>query len=191
MPRPQSIVVAVLAGVLASVVLNACGGAAANQSAGASNNEQNFAQFAKCMREHGIEAKVQTGSQGGELRITGHAGKGTPQQMEAAQKACSRFQPKGGKGPNLTPAERAQRADQVLAFARCMRAHGINVPNPETSGGGIGIRIQGGINPNDPKFQQAQQACQKLLPQLKRTGAGNVTSSGPGPGGASLDQAGG
>jgi hypothetical protein len=191
MPCPQPPVLAVLAGVLASVLLSACGGASANPSAGASSNEQNIAQFARCMREHGIEATAVTGPDSGGLKITGRAGKGTPQQMEAAQKACARYRPNGGKGPNLTPAERAQRADQVLAFARCMRAHGIDVPNPETSGGHIGIRIQGGVNPNDPKFQQAQQACQKLLPQLKRAGPGNVTSGGPGPGGASLSQTGG
>jgi hypothetical protein len=49
-----------------------------------------------------------------------------------------------------------------LRFADCMRSHGVpNFPDP---GPGGGIQINGGINPQSPAFQSAQQACSKLLP---------------------------
>ncbi len=185
MPRPRFSFLAFLAGALATLALSACGGSGSptNPSASGESGENSPVKFAKCMREHGIEANVSTGPGGSSaLRITGHAGKGTPQQMEAAQKACARYQPKGGKAANLTPAERAQREDAVLAFAKCMRQHGIDVPNPETSGGRVGIEIQGGVDPNSPKFQEAQKACQGLLP--KRGGGPGTQTSDGGPAGA-------
>jgi hypothetical protein len=188
MHRAHLSVLAVVAGVLATVALSACGATpSTNASANGESGEQTAVKFAKCMREHGIEATAQVGPGASELRIGSRGGKGTPQQMEAAQKACARFQPKGGRGPNLTPAERAQREDQVLAFARCMRQHGIDIPNPETRGAGIGIRIKAGVNPNDPKFQEAQKACQSLLPKPP---GGASTSGGPGGGGPSLSSGG-
>jgi hypothetical protein len=58
---------------------------------------------------------------------------------------------------------------QFLAYARCMRSHGISdFPDPSTAGGGIGFSWQGGpgsdLNPNNPRFEAAKQGCQSLLP---------------------------
>lgn len=64
----------------------------------------------------------------------------------------------------------------ALAFATCMRAHGItNFPDPNGSGQLV-IKSQsgsgtGGVNPGSPQFQSASQACQHLMP-----GAGNSGS---------------
>ena len=49
-----------------------------------------------------------------------------------------------------------------IAFASCMRAHGINIPDPGSGGGGI--QLPAGANPQSPGFQSAQKACFKLLP---------------------------
>jgi hypothetical protein len=67
----------------------------------------------------------------------------------------------------------------ALAFARCMRQHGINVPDPNPNGGGIVVKGgPGTLNPDDPKFKAAQQACQKLLPNAGK--GGTLTNSGGG-----------
>jgi len=64
-----------------------------------------------------------------------------------------------------------------LAFAQCMRSHGVpNFPDPTTNSGG-GLQIQAtrragsgpslkvnGVSVNAPAFQSAQQACHSLLP---------------------------
>jgi hypothetical protein len=63
-----------------------------------------------------------------------------------------------------------------LAYAQCMRAHGVpDFPDPNAQGG---FAFAGGpksdLNPNSPAFQQANEDCQKFTPS---TGPG----SGPSP----------
>jgi hypothetical protein len=49
-----------------------------------------------------------------------------------------------------------------LAFAACMRSHGVpTFPDPSSGGG---IQLSGGINPQSPAFQSAQRRCGHLLP---------------------------
>jgi hypothetical protein len=54
--------------------------------------------------------------------------------------------------------------DAQLAFAECMRDHGIDVPDPETGGGGGGgaVRI-GGRGENPEEFQAAMEECNEFL----------------------------
>jgi hypothetical protein len=53
-----------------------------------------------------------------------------------------------------------------LAYAKCMRDHGISdFPDPQP-GGGIGISGDrgGDLDPDNPQFQAAADACKSLLP---------------------------
>jgi hypothetical protein len=166
---------------LASVALAACGGSGANANAtasGSQDNEQRIVNFARCMREHGVNISTPNGTNG-PMKVTGT----NPQVMEAAQKACARYRPGGGKVA-LTPAERAAREDALRNFARCMRAHGIELKTETRNGGGaIGIHIGGnGVNPQSPAFQAAQKACEGYLPTKLRQ-AGSKAGPGPGSGG--------
>ena len=53
----------------------------------------------------------------------------------------------------------------LAKFAACMRSHGEpNFPDPK-AGGQISISSASGIDPRSPRFQTAQQACQKLMPK--------------------------
>jgi hypothetical protein len=68
----------------------------------------------------------------------------------------------GGK-----PASSANRQDTAfegaLKFSKCMREHGIDMPDPQRVGKG-GIKLSGGkVNFNDPKMKSAQSACQKYM----------------------------
>ena len=92
--------------------------------------------------------------------------------VPAAQQACAKYNPKGGKAPS--PAQQ-QAVAQALKFSECMRSHGItDFPDPQvsSSAGGvrIGIKIQNGqssnLNPNNPRFQAEQKACQGEMPSL-------------------------
>ncbi len=59
---------------------------------------------------------------------------------------------------------------QFLAYSRCMRSHGVSdFPDPTTPpGGGVAFSIDGGsgseLNPSNPTFKAANQACRALLP---------------------------
>jgi hypothetical protein len=173
-----------LAGLALPVLaLGACGGSSLPTSSAANEQqaEVKLADFAKCLREHGVNAKASTGpgGEGHALRVNGAGGRAN---MEAAQKACKKYQPEPQK-LDLSPQEKVERAEAVEKFAKCMREHGIEV-HTSSSEGRISIQIHGkpggtGPNPESPAFQRAQQSCQRLLP-FKGKGAPAKRAGGPG-----------
>ncbi|HUC13830.1 MAG TPA: hypothetical protein VMS00_05200, partial [Acidimicrobiales bacterium] len=74
----------------------------------------------------------------------------------------------GGHKPASTGPSRGMA--QALAYARCMRSHGVpDFPDPTPfPGGGIAFQINAGsgsdLNHNSPKFKRADQACHSQLP---------------------------
>ena len=87
----------------------------------------------------------------------GVAGSGTGATTTTAASAANQGM------PTLTPAQRAAQ----LAYAECMRAHGVSdFPDPDSQGR---IRIHGGqgsdLNPDNPTFKNAQKACQSKQPK--------------------------
>jgi hypothetical protein len=180
------------AAVAATIGLAACGGSSSDPGGTPSSEraaaEQKAVKFAKCMREHGIDAQTSTapGGKGFAIRITKAAGggeiggrSGPPPQFVAAQRACARYRP-APLLEKLSPAQRAEMAQQALKFARCMRSHGVEVPDPG-SGGVIQPRD---VNPESPTFQAAQKACQGLahnLPMKMAFGGPGAHGGGPPP----------
>jgi hypothetical protein len=66
---------------------------------------------------------------------------------------------------NLSAAQIAQRRQQALKFVECLRAHGINVPDPAASGLRVGIvKALSNIDVNSPAFIKANTACASLRP---------------------------
>jgi hypothetical protein len=201
-PRPvrAAQLISMLAALAAGLLLVACGGSGSPSSSVASEQEgeTKLADFARCLREHGVEAEIGTPPGGGRALKLG--GKGAPAQgkMEAAQKACAKYRPQPKK-LNLSPQEKVQREEAVLKFAKCMREHGIEV-HASAAGGAIQIQIHGhpgsGPNPESPAFQSAQSKCQGYLPSKFGSGPpggakGSRQHEGSQRSGASLSIAGG
>src|SRR5579859_728386 len=118
--------------------------------------------FSACMRKHGVTNFPDPNGQG---VITIHSGMGIDPGSPAfgsARTACEKLLPNGGRP---TPAQIAQRQQQMLAFSACMRAHGLK-DFPDPSNGGLRIQVHPGsdLDPNNPTFQKAQQACQRYRP---------------------------
>jgi hypothetical protein len=64
--------------------------------------------------------------------------------------------------PSSTTGSRTD--SQTLAFANCMRAHGVpSFPDPSAGGGGVNLAGTG-INPQSPAFKTARQTCSRLTP---------------------------
>jgi hypothetical protein len=150
--------------------------------------EDAFRKFAQCMREHGINMADPKGGKGGTVVFGKDGAPGDTGKVDAAHKACQHFIDSvvQGKPRDLDPAEEAKARDGALRFARCMREHGINMPDPEFQAGGRITQKQFG-NPNDPKFDQAQTACAKEMPKGKgKGGQGPQFHRAPG-GGAGSD----
>ena len=52
----------------------------------------------------------------------------------------------------------------MLRFTRCMREHGVEMPDPGGDGALL-IDPDSGIDPSDPTFRAAEEACAEHLPQ--------------------------
>jgi hypothetical protein len=120
------------------------------------------AKFSACMRKHGVTNFPDPNGQG---VITMHSGMGIDPGSPAfrsARSVCDKLLPNGGQP---TPAQIAQRQKEMLAFSACMRAHGLK-DFPDPSNGGLQIHVHPGsdLDPNNPTFQKAQQACRGNLP---------------------------
>ena len=169
---------------------SASGSPGASPAASAMTPQDAALAFARCMRENGIDMpdpKVTTGTDGA---VSIDQQGGTPvskDKMEAATKVCQHFMAAagpGGPGGHIA----AEDLDKLLQFAKCMREHGIDMPDPNGDGGIVFKVDNSGSNtvdkgiggPDDPKFQAAQTACQEFLP-----GKPSFSGGGPAPAGGS------
>jgi hypothetical protein len=126
-------------------------------------------EFARCMREHGVDMPDPEVDSQGRMRLTVRAGRGQadPKKLDEAQRACGHLMGGGGDGPGrLDP--KAQ--DAMLAFARCMREHGIDMPDPNGDGLVFNRKRGQGPDPSSSKFKEAERACDHHLADLGRGG---------------------
>lgn len=66
----------------------------------------------------------------------------------------------GACGSSGRPQRAGPTGGPLLAYARCIRAHGVpDFPDPSATGG---LVIPNSINPQSPAFESAQQACAEL-----------------------------
>lgn len=144
----------VLAGAGAAVMvtlLAACGGAESASAKGtkpADPDEQRL-RFTRCMREHGVDVPDENPANPGK----GTTLKGDGAKIDEAFKACQKQVPSGvnQNDPKVK--------DELLRLVRCMREHGVDMPDPGPDGG---IKVKDTGNGADKeKFDKALKACNK------------------------------
>jgi hypothetical protein len=121
--------------------------------------------FTRCLREEGVdvpdpdfeadpaEAREQLEEAGIDLD--------DPRVQEAVQ-TCQPLL--GGILQSLTPEQVQAFRDAIVEYAECMREHGIDLPDPDFSGG---LDIFGGaVDPSDPAFQEANEECSEIFGDL-------------------------
>jgi hypothetical protein len=149
------------------------GGGAANAGSGAPSGAPNavmvmsggngaeMLKYAQCMRSHGVVNFPDPISNG--TILVGSTVSQSPQ-YSAADNTCRDLLPNGGIP---TAAQQAQGLAQLLKLSVCMRAHGISdYPDPTSNGIQIPIRkgMPSDLDPNNPRLQSAEKACQHLAP---------------------------
>jgi hypothetical protein len=167
-----------IAAVGAALALGACGGSDDGGGSGSSAEDKAYEgalKFAKCMREHGIDMPDPKKDANGRIKITAKASarSGTDDaNMRAAQKDCQKYLKAGG-GRAPSAADQAKAKDALLAYTRCMRSHGVKIPDPEFSSGGslASVGGPGQTNPDSPKFKAADKVCHKYLGEVEGRGA--------------------
>ena len=213
-PRRQASALATILGALALIlVLAACSSAAppagvatlddpsASDAAAAAPSasldpEAAMEAFNDCMRDHGVDiqatiiSKGDGGTDSGPVTNTGkepatgtNGTKIDKDAFVAAQRACESLLPQGGVNGGNAPIDPAFE-QRMLDFAKCMRDHGVDMPDPQFSSNGGGGRITIGgpasgddgprIDPESKTFQDAQAACSSFLPE--KFGSGGATT---------------
>lgn len=156
--RPRVRVAALGLAALAVLGTAACGGdsdgggsnASQAEASGGTSMDQRL-KLARCMREHGVD--MADPKPGGDemIRIDGNGA--NPQQVEEAMKAC-----RSEAGiPAPKPLSQAEK-DKQLQYARCMREHGVDMPDP-TFDGRAAARPIPTSGPEKETFDKAQKAC--------------------------------
>jgi hypothetical protein len=115
--------------------------------------------YSRCMREHGIDMPDPGADEQMRIEID------DPDAWQEAEEECrpileeivGTFEPPSEE-------EQARMREQALEFAKCMREHGVDMPDPQFSDdGGVTITADegepGALGPDDDDFQAAAEEC--------------------------------
>jgi len=149
------------------------------------STEQALLGLAACMRDEGIDMEDPQIDADGNFRIGAvirQAADAEPEEIRAAMNACAEHLE--GVTLGFRDFDLTELQDQMLEFAACMRTSGFDMPDPDFSkfgpgaggsdGSGPGGGPFGAIDPNDPEFQSAIEACQDILSFGRFTGGGGA-----------------
>jgi hypothetical protein len=118
-----------------------------------------FVRYSRCMREHGIDMP-DPGAEG-QTRIEID----DPDAWEEAEKECRPIiEEVVGTFEPPSEEEQARMREEALEFSKCMREHGIDMPDPQFGENGevtisAGGEEGGGPGPMDDDFQAAAEEC--------------------------------
>jgi hypothetical protein len=154
--RRAALALAIIGVVGLILLASACGGsshanvAQVGTSTGSNASDDPNA-YSKCMRNHGVGNYPDPDSHN--ILKTQGIDKNSPT-YQAAAHACLSLAP-----TPPPPAQQAQEQAQMLAFAKCMRSHGVPAfPDPQVGNGGSGMQA-GQIDPNSPIVKAAIATC--------------------------------
>ena len=149
-PRPATAVAIALA---ASATIAACGGSSPSGS-GTASTANAALKFAACVRAHGVPDYPDP--RAGKITVDTKTLSESSQVVETALGRCQKYQVAHKLGPQLSAAELANVRAGALAYAKCMRAHGLeNFPDPIVAAGPDGRGFEFGYNPKQLKRDQA------------------------------------
>ncbi|MYW03626.1 hypothetical protein [Streptomyces sp. SID3343] len=126
-------------------------GAPKEAAAGAKGD---MVKYAGCMREHGIDMPdpQADGSMMAQALPAADAG-AEMEKMQKASEDCTKWLPNGGV---VSEKEKAEQREKGLKFARCMREHGIDMPDPDPEGlNALGLDA----GADQTKMNEAMKAC--------------------------------
>ncbi len=176
--RPSANALATLStAALAGLALAACGAGEESTGAGASGPggargdrarlEQAALEHAECMRRQGIDVPDPKPGEGG-IILSGPGGPEDPGAQRRAAQKCERHL-RSVPPPKLSDEQKTEMRDVGLKHARCMRAQGVDFPDPTfDEHGAMSVKLGDGFDPGDPRVRQAEQKCRKLLPLPRR-----------------------
>ena len=134
--------------------------------------EEALLAFTACLRENGIDVEDPTVDADGNVQLVppgrqeGRDEPGGNEGFRQARDACADLLAGAvlGFGGGV---DRTELEDDLVEFAECMRDNGYDMPDPDFSAFGPGAGGGGGpfagVDPEDPTFQTASEACTDIL----------------------------
>jgi hypothetical protein len=157
-----------------SIAVAACGSSGAHSTSNAAAApvattprnldaiEQARVKAASCMRSQGINIP-DIGVGGGQILQVLRIIATYPQtKVQAAMQACApEIRQAFPNATSLSPAQRSQRRQEAIVFAQCMRAHGINFPEPTAEASNLAAYLDAvsALDLNSPAFKSAAVTC--------------------------------
>jgi hypothetical protein len=119
--------------------------------------------FARCMRDHGVDVPDPKPGLGGMRALVANSDLERDPDFREAERECGEHLQ--GLRSQLSDEQQQDLTDARLEFARCMRAEGFDVPDPQPGGGGgqgggDGGPL-GGLDLEDPRVQAAMDECRE------------------------------
>lgn len=159
--RGRSLVAASAMAAALALTATACSGDGGGTKNGGSaseskkTKEDQALEHRKCLREQGLDIPEPKPGENG-MGVTIDGGSMGKEKMEKAFKACE-DKAVGGGPKELTQAEK----DKMVAFARCMRKNGFDMPDPKFDGGAM--QAAPALKQKDmEKFEKANKACESV-----------------------------
>lgn len=151
---------------IASLASPAANASASTGGSSIASSQQALLDYAQCMREQGVDMPdPRFGADGRPVFGSLFAGLDTSSpEYQAAYQSCSQYLQ--GVSFVSDPAQRAEQQARLLAFTQCMRADGIDIPDPQpnpAAGPGGGLFGGSDVDVTSPEYQAAYQACAPLL----------------------------
>ncbi|MFC9187167.1 hypothetical protein [Streptomyces cyaneofuscatus] len=158
--RRRSLAAACLLATTVVLSATACSGGGGTKDGGSASTtketkEDQALEHRKCLREQGLDIPEPKPGENG-MGVTIDGGSKGRKEMEKAFKACQ-DKAVGGGPKELTQAEK----DKMVAFARCMRKNGFDMPDPKFEGGMA--EAMPAMKPQEmKKFEKANKACESV-----------------------------
>jgi hypothetical protein len=155
--------------IAAAAVLAAGCGSSSPKTSSAADPPQSIAtaayKYSACMRDHGVPdfPDPRVSSSGGQVSVRQMvpASAGQSPQFKTAQKSCQSIMPGANINPTQVAAHQQAHKQVLLAFVRCLRAHGLpDFPDPNSQGQLTTQMISAaGIDLHQPAVLTAGKAC--------------------------------
>ncbi|AWL86837.1 hypothetical protein AMK14_06540 [Streptomyces sp. TSRI0445] len=157
--RGRSLAAACALAAALALTATACSGDGGGTKGGGSasdskkTKEDQALEHRKCLREQGLDIPEPKPGENG-MGVTIDGGSMGKEKMEKAFKACE-DKAVGGGPKEMTQAEK----DKAVAYARCMRQNGFDMPDPKFDGGAM--QAAPALKSKDmKKFEKANKACE-------------------------------
>ena len=169
----RTIPILLVATVLATGV-GACGGDGGGGTGNADRAgelRESGLEFARCMRENGVDMPDPKTDENGVTIANGGAesmgvnGGRPSSRLRAAEEKCRKHL-RDVKPPQMSAEQQKEFRQQALAHAKCMRDNGVDFPDPkfpEEGGALVDIGPGSGIDPSSPTFKRADEQCRELM----------------------------